>query len=165
MVGRVGRPHGVRGQVTVEVRTDSPETRFAPGAVLRTDPARPDPLVVSGVTWHADRLVLGFRGIVDRTAAEELRGTRLLIEVPDDERPEDPDEFYDHQIIGLAAHTAAGRLGVVAEVLHLPAQDVLVVRDREDREILVPFVAEIVPEVDLTAGRILIEPPAGLLDD
>jgi 16S rRNA processing protein RimM len=165
VVGRIGRPHGLRGEVTVELRTDSPEVRFAPGTVLQTEPVRPAPLVVAAAKWHAGRLLLSIEGVADRTAAEELRNVRLVVDVPDDERPEDPEEFYDHQLAGLRAVTVAGEeVGVVAEVLHLPAQDVLAIRRPDGRESLVPFVAEIVPDVDLAAGRVLLDPPPGLLD-
>ncbi len=165
VVGRIGRPHGVRGEVTVEVRTDSPEVRFAPGTVLGTDPARSGGLAVAGLHWHSGRLLLTFDGIVDRTGAESLRGLLLTAVIADDERPEDPEEFYDHQLVGLTAHTVDGDLGQVTEVLHLPAQDLLVVRTAAGREVLVPFVSEIVPDVDLAAGTLRVEPPAGLLDD
>jgi 16S rRNA processing protein RimM len=165
VVGRVGRPHGVRGVVTVEVRTDSPELRFAPGAVLGTEPSRPGGLVVAGARRHRGRLLLTFGGVGDRTAAEELRGLLLTVEVVPDERPQDPEEYYDHQLVGLLVRTATAEVGLVTEVLHLPAQDVLVVRTPAGCDVLVPFVAEIVPEVDLAAGRIRIDPPAGLLSD
>jgi 16S rRNA processing protein RimM len=165
VVGRVGKPHGLRGEVTVEVRTDSPELRFAPGTVLRTDPVLPRPLVVDGMHWHGGRLLLTFEGVEDRAGAEALRDLRLVIEVADDEVPEDPEEFYDHQLIGLAAVTVDGvEVGVVGEVLHLPSQEVLAVRTPDGREVLVPFVAEMVPRVDLAAGRLLLDPPPGLLD-
>ena len=163
VVGRIGRPHGVRGEVTVEVRTDSPEFRFAPGAVLGTEPGRAQPLVVAAARWHSGRLLLAFAGVGDRTAAEELRDLLLTVEVPADDRPEDPEEFYDHQLVGLAARTRSAELGRVADVLHLPGQDVLVIRTPEGGEVLVPFVAEFVPEVDLVAGCIRIDPPEGLL--
>jgi 16S rRNA processing protein RimM len=165
VVGRVGRPHGVRGEVTVEVRTDSPELRFVVGGSLDTDPRRAQPLVVAGVRWHSGRLLLAFRGIDDRGAAEALRGLLLTVEVVADQRPEDPEEFYDHQLVGLAARTASAELGRVAQVLHLPSQDLLVVRTPEGGEVLVPFVVEFVPEVDLAAGCIRIDPPEGLFSD
>lgn len=166
VVGRVGRAHGIRGDVAVDVRTDEPDRRFAPGARLPTDPATAGPLTVESVRWHSGRLLVTFAGVVDRTTAEALRGTLLLAEVDPGERPEDPDEFYDHQLVGLSVVTVAGRaVGQVAEVLHLPGQDLLAVRDEEDREQLVPFVAALVPEVDLDAGRILLDPPPGLLPD
>jgi 16S rRNA processing protein RimM len=167
VVGRIGRPHGVRGEVTVEVRTDSPELRFAPGTTLSTDPATARPLVVAGFHWHSGRLLLSFEGIEDRTAAEAIRNVLLVIEVDPDERPDDPDEFYDHQLIGLTVVRGAGveegvQLGVVSDVLHLPSQEVLSVRCPDGTEVLVPFVAEIVPEIDLAGGRVLVTPPPGL---
>ena len=166
VVGRIGRPHGVRGEVTVEVRTDSPELRFAPGRKLATDPPTAGPLVVESLHWHSGRLLLTFAGVEDRTAAETLRNVLLVVDVPADERPEDPEEFYDHQLVGLAAVAAdGGALGTVAEVLHLPSQELLAVKTPEGREVLVPFVAEIVPEVDLGGGRLLITPPPGLFDE
>ncbi|NHC44637.1 ribosome maturation factor RimM [Motilibacter aurantiacus] len=165
VVGRIGRAHGIRGDVLVDVRTDDPELRFAAGASLRTDPAVVGPLVVESGRVHSGRLVLRFEGVSDRTRAEQLRGTMLLVDVPADEEPEDPEEFFDHQLIGLAAVLPSGEpVGEVVDVLHLPAQDVLAVRRPDGREALVPFVTEIVPEVDVPGGRIVVDPPAGLLD-
>jgi 16S rRNA processing protein RimM len=165
VVGRIGRPHGVRGEVTVEVRTDSPDRRFLLGAVLGTDPPRPGGLVVAGLRWHSGRLLVAFDGSHDRTSAEALRGLLLTVEVAADERPEDPEEYYDHQLVGLSAWTATAEVGHVTEVLHLPSQDLLVIGTADGGQVLVPFVSEIVPEVDLTAGRIRIDPPEGLLAD
>jgi 16S rRNA processing protein RimM len=166
IVGRLGRPHGVKGEVSVEVRTDDPERRLAPGVVLRTDPASAGPLTVATGRVHGGRLMLRFEGYADRSAAERLRGVLLLTDVPADERPEDPEEFYDRQLVGLAVVTVAGDpLGELGEVLHLPGQDVLAVRRPDDSEVLVPFVHEFVPEVDLDGGRIVVDPPAGLLGE
>ena len=169
VVGRIGRPHGLRGQVSVEVRTDDPERRLAPGMTVRTDPAAAGPLTITDGRVHSGRLLLTFEGVLDRSAAELLRGVLLVADVDPAERPEDPDEFYDHQLVGLDVETVEGtRVGAVAEVLHLPGQDVLAVRraDADDTaEVLVPFVSEMVPVVDLAAGRVVIDPPPGLLDD
>lgn len=163
VVGRIGRPHGVRGEVTVEVRTDDPERRFAPGAVLATDPSSAGPLTVSSKRWHSGILLLRFEGVDDRDAAERLRNTWLVIDSADVEPPEDPDEFYDHQLIGLSVVTVEGEaVGEVTDVLH-HGQDLLVVR-HAGREVLVPFVKALVPEVDLAAGRLVIDPPRGLLN-
>jgi 16S rRNA processing protein RimM len=165
VVGRIGRPHGVRGEVTVEVRTDDPELRFAPGSVLVTDPARVGPLTVEAVRWHSGRLLLRVEGVADRTAAEGLRGVVVCAEVPDDEVPADPEEYYDHQLRGLAVVTVEGdAVGEVSDVIHLPAQDLLAIARPGGRELLVPFVSELVPEIDLGAGRAVIDPPPGLLD-
>jgi 16S rRNA processing protein RimM len=168
VVGRVGRPHGIRGELTVEVRTDDPDTRFAAGSVLATEPAARGPLTVSSSRWHSGRLLISFTGYHDRTAAEELRGTLLVMDSAELAAPDDPDEFHDYQLIGLGAWTVGGeQVGVVADVLH-HGQDLLVIRPAGRRadtgEILVPFVAAIVPEVDVAAGRLVIDPPGGLLD-
>ena len=161
-VGRIGRPHGLRGDVFVDVRTDDPERRFHAGAVFAT--AR-GPLALRSIRWHGARMVASFAEVADREAAERLRGLELLVDVPAGERPADPEEFYDHQLRGLAAHTADGVLvGRVTDVLHLPAQDTLVV-DSDGREVLVPFVAEIVTDVDLAAGRVEIADRPGLFAD
>jgi 16S rRNA processing protein RimM len=165
VVGRIGRPHGIRGEVTVEVRTDTPDLRFAPGSVLATEPARLGPLTVAAARWHSGRLLLSVAGVDDRTGAEALRGIVLSAEVPDDEVPEDPEEFFDHQLRGLAVVDTRGTaIGVVDDVVHLPGQDLISVRREGGREVLVPFVAELVPEIDVDAGRIVIDPPPGLLN-
>ncbi len=165
VVGRIGRPHGIRGEVTVEVRTDSPDVRFAPGSVLTTEPARLGPLTVAGARWHSGRLLLHVEGVTDRSGAEALRGIVLSSEVDDDDVPEDPEEFFDHQLRGLAAVTVAGdTLGVVDDVVHLPGQDLLSVRREDGREVLVPFVAEFVPDIDVDGGRIVLALPNGLLE-
>ena len=163
-VGRIGRAHGIGGEVSVDVRTDAPDLRFAAGARLTTEPERAGPLTVRQTRWHGGRLLVRFDGVVDRTDAEALRGVRLLSEVSADERPTDPDEFFDHQLVGLRVVTATGDdVGAVVAVHHLPSQDMLVI-DRHGDEVLVPFVAEIVSEVDVAQRRVVIDPPRGLLD-
>jgi 16S rRNA processing protein RimM len=165
VVGRIGKPHGIRGELTVEVRTDAPEIRFAPGSVLVTDPARVGPITVEAVRWHSGRLLLRVVGVHDRTAAEGLRGVVLTADVPDDEVPDDPEEFFDHQLRGLSVRTADGTvIGVVDDVVHLPSQDLLSVHREAGREVLVPFVAEIVTDIDVDAGTVTVELPEGLLD-
>ena len=167
VVGRISRPHGVRGEIAVDVRTDDPDLRLAAGAVLATDPAAAGPLRVTRSRWHSGRLLVSFDGVHDRDQADELRGTLLLVDSADLEDLADPDEFRDHQLIGLTVVDPAGELvGEVAHVLHY-GQDLLVIDgagDRAGREILIPFVSAIVPEVDLEARRLRIEPPPGLLD-
>nr|WP_155073872.1 ribosome maturation factor RimM [Streptomyces taklimakanensis] len=166
VVARIGRAHGIKGEVTVEVRTDEPEVRLAPGAVLATDPASVGPLTIAAGRVHSGRLLLRFEGVRDRTAAEALRNTLLIAEVDPDEAPEDPDEYYDHQLVDLDVVTRDGTaVGRVEEIAHLPYQDLLVVRRVDGGEVLIPFVAEIVPEVDLEAQRAVVDPPPGLLDD
>ena len=167
VVGRVGRPHGLRGEVTVEVRTDDPDQRFMAGSSLATVPAERGPLKVAGSRWHSGRLLVRFAGYEDRDAAEELRDTILAIDSDELEPLEDPDDFYDHDLIGLQVVTAVGDpVGAVSDVLHY-GQDMLVIEGtgtRSGAEILVPFVSAIVPEVDVAAGRLVIDPPPGLLD-
>jgi 16S rRNA processing protein RimM len=166
VVGRIGRPHGIRGEVTVEVRTDSPDARFATGSVLTTDPARLGPITVAAARWHSGRLLLSVAGVHDRTGAEGLRGAVLSAEVDDDEIPEDAEEFFDHQLRGLTvvAVGSSDLVGVVDDVVHLPGQDLLSVKRDGGREVLVPFVAEIVTDIDLDAGRVTVDLPAGLLN-
>jgi len=165
VVGRIGRAHGIRGDVAVEVRTDDPDARFAVGAELRTDPAARGPLSVMSTRWHQGRLLVRFAAVDDRTQAETLQGTLLVVDVDEAERLDDPDEFYDHQLIGLDAITTdAQPVGVVTDVLHLPAQDVLAIKRTDGVEVLVPFVSELVPSVNLDAKTVEVVARPGLLD-
>ncbi len=166
VVGRIGRAQGLRGEVTVEVRTDSPEERFVRGAVLHLDPAPrggPDEVRVAGHRWQAGRLVLSLVGVGDRAAAELLRGSLLEAEV--DVTAHDGDEFHDMALVGLRVEDRSGRtVGSVADVLHLPGQDLLVVTREGASELLVPFAAALVPVVDIPGGRLVIELPEGLAE-
>ncbi|WP_406092819.1 ribosome maturation factor RimM [Kitasatospora purpeofusca] len=165
VVGRIGRAHGIKGDVSVEVRTDEPELRLGPGAVLFTDPASAGPLTVESGKVHSGRLLLRFAGVKDRNAAEELRGTILIAEVDPEESPDDPEEYYDHQLIGLDVVLLDGTLvGELTEVVHLPYQDLLTVRKADGTDALVPFVSRIVPTIDLENQRAVIDPPVGLID-
>src|SRR2546423_792166 len=115
--------------------------------------------------YHSGRLLLSFEGVHDRDAVEALRNTMLIVEADPEESPEDPDEFYDHQLLGLAVELADGTpLGEIADLLHLPGQDVLAVKRPQAPEVLIPFVKQFVPTVDVAAGRVVVDPPAGLLD-
>ena len=167
VVGRVGRPHGIRGELNVHVHTDDPDLRFAAGSVLATEPAARGPLTVSSSRWHSGRLLVMFAGYEERSRAEDLRGTLLVMDSADVAATADPDEFHDYELVGLDVLTVAGEPdGVETDVLH-QGQDMLVIQPapgpRRD-PILVPFVAAIVPEVDVKAGRLVIDPPEGLLD-
>ncbi|CAN5774356.1 ribosome maturation factor RimM [soil metagenome] len=168
VVGRLGRAHGIRGEVSVEVRSDEPDVWFADGAVLRVragDGATAKQLTVRSSRMHTSRLLVSFTEVGTRTEAEAMRGAELVAAVDADSAPRDPDEFYDRQLVGLRVSTTAGDpVGVVTEVQHLPAQDLLVVRGA-DRTHLVPFVQALVPDVDLVAGTVRVEAPPGLLDD
>jgi 16S rRNA processing protein RimM len=162
-VGRVGRAHGIKGEVAVEVRTDEPERRFAPGSVLGAPGNRA--LTVSSFRWHQGRLLVRFDELRDRTSAEVFRGAELTVLVDPGELPGDPEEFYDRQLIGLSAQTPQGRVvGKVESLVH-GAQDLLVIRGEHDREILVPFVSELVPDVDLDAGLLVVADLPGLLEE
>ncbi len=164
VIGRIGPAHGVRGAVFVVPLTDDPDERFAAGTVLRTDPADVGPLTIASSRLHSGRLVVQFAGVTARAGAQALRGTQLMIRAADRRPLEDPDEFYDTELIGLRASTPDGReLGPVRDVFHAPATDYLIL-DVDGRERLVPFVAAIVPTVDLAAGTVLIDPPEGLFD-
>ncbi|MFC9977190.1 ribosome maturation factor RimM [Spirillospora sp. NPDC127200] len=165
VIGRIGRPHGVRGELTIDVRTDDPDLRFAEGVRLATDPVSAGPLTVERARWHSGRLLVRFAGFDDRTAAEGLRGVWLVVDPADILVSDDPDDFHDQELVGLAVVTVGGeRVGTVTEIRH-HAQDLLVIDRDSGGEALVPFVAALVPEVDVPAGRLVIDPPPGLLDD
>jgi 16S rRNA processing protein RimM len=120
---------------------------------------------VQSVRDHSRRLLVKFAEVVDRAAAQSIRGTVLIAAVEPNELPAEPGEFYDRQLIGLRATTPAGvDVGMVGSVLHLPAQDLLEIETPAGTR-LVPFVAALVPEVDLEAGRLTVADIAGLLDD
>jgi 16S rRNA processing protein RimM len=180
-VGRIGRPHGVRGDVVVGVRTDDPELRFARGSRLDTDPVGVGPLTVAGFRWHSGDLLVRFEEISDRTDAAEIGGTWLLVDSAALGALDDPDEFRDGDLVGLSVRTVDGTVvGTVTDVLH-HGQDILVVDPggavgavgavgvagvvgaRAD-QILIPFVKAIVPEVDIAGGVLVINPPEGLLN-
>lgn len=165
VVARIGRAVGIRGDLAVEVRTDEPERRLVPGALLHVAGTE-RVLRVASVRPHAHRPRVHFEGVDDRTTAEALTGSILEIDRLPGERPDDPEEFYDDSLIGLSVHAVDGApIGTVTQVIHLPAQDLLAVRATADGpEILIPFVTEIVPVVDIDAGRIVVRPPEGLLD-
>ena len=173
VVGRIGRPHGVRGELSVEPRTDEPERRFVVGTTLTTEapgggvphgPGRPTSLQVEAVRWHQDKLLVRFAEINDRNAAEAARGLVLLVDVPLGEVPEDPEEFYDHQLVGLRVETTEGQVvGELAAIRHGAAQDLLVVHRPEGGEALVPFVEALVPTVDVAGGRVVVADRPGLL--
>ncbi len=171
IVGRIGRPHGIRGEVVIGVRTDEPDFRFAVGATLQVaehdqESAGGGQLTVASARWHSGQLLVAFAGVTDRSAAAELTGSWLSVDSTQLPEIGDPDEFRDHELIGLAVRTCAGEpVGVITDVLHY-GQDLLVVRraDGQRGECLVPFVKAIVPEVDVRGGVVVIDPPPGLID-
>ena len=164
VIGRIGKPHGIHGEVTVELRTDEPERRFAPGERLVVEGSGRT-LVVAAHRWHQGRLLVRFEGLADRNDAEGARGSMLTAIVDPDELPEEEDSYYDRQLVGLRVLTADGaEAGEVTYVAHLPAQDLLEIRT-PDGDRLVPFVAALVPTVDLDAGTVTLADIDGLLDD
>ncbi len=165
VVGRLGRPHGVKGEINVEVLTDEPEKRFLKGIKLTLQNQNKELTVVSARV-HTKKLLVTFEEISDRNLAEDLKGCYLVVELDDSEIPQAGDAFYEDQLIGLTAVSQKDEvLGEVIEVIYRTAQDLLVIKTLDNREILVPFVDEIVPKVDLTQKRIVLNPPKGLFDE
>jgi 16S rRNA processing protein RimM len=166
-VGRVVKAHGITGEIVVEIRTDDPELRFAPGATLHAKgrDGRRRGYVVEAARAHGVRLLLRLAGVVDRDGAEALRGSVFVVDTADLPPITESDTYYDHQLEGLRVRTVAGEEhGRVSEVLHTAAGELLAVRRAGGGELLVPFVTAIVPSVSLTDGIVEIDPPEGLLD-
>lgn len=168
-VGRLVKAHGLKGAFKLELYTDDPDGRFVPGAVFTLQ-------VPESSTWHGKTLtvrefrwmnshaVVFFEGVDDRDAAEELIKAILWIDQDADvDAPED-DAWYDHQLVGLDVVRDGAVVGRVLRVEHFPSQDLLIVRTHTG-EVMVPFVAALVPEVNVAAGRVVITPPAGLFEE
>lgn len=163
IVGVVGRAHGIRGEVVIDVRTDEVARRFRSGGTLRTTDGRR--LTVATSRQTPGRLVVGFEQVTDRNAAEALTGAELVALVPSDEMPSGDEEYFDRQLVGLRVLDAAGaHVGDIVGVLHGPAQDLLVITVN-GTERLVPFVHALVPVVDLTAGQVQLADVSGLLSE
>lgn len=156
----LGRAHGLRGEIAAEVHTDDP-AKLAAGAVLATEPPSAGPLTVTRTRHQSGRLVLSFAEVPDRTAAEALRGVELVAEVT---ASDEEDAWYPFELQGLRVELTDGTVvGEVVGLDHLPAHDVLVVRETNGERTLVPFVRAIVPVVDVPGGRVVLDPPGGLL--
>ncbi|MBI8989194.1 MULTISPECIES: ribosome maturation factor RimM [Corynebacterium] len=163
LVGRVVKSHGIRGEVSVEVTTDEPEARFVVGEVLTgRQGGREHRLTIDSVRGHQNRLLIKFAEIADRNAADSLRGTRFF-GAPRESEPGE-EGFYDHELEGLRIVQDGEEIGEVTGVLHGPAGETLEVRLDTGKDVLIPFVHAIVPDVDLGAGTATITPPEGLLD-
>ena len=164
VVGRIGRAHGVLGEATIEIRTDLPDERFVVGTQLHTDPAMNGPLTIESARDHNGILLLKFLKINDRTAIELVRDTLLLAEVDMTQEAVHQDEYHVQQLIGCEVVLKSGvRIGHLTDVLNLPGQDLLAI-EGDRGEILIPFIAEFVPQVDLENRRIVVVPPPGLLE-
>ncbi len=201
IVGHIGKPHGIRGELLVTVRTDEPEARFVAGSVFTTQvpqdrrvgtgPARggaigaptaravnvgaaagpgvlfkvPETLTLESLRWHQGRVIAVFEGIYDRNIAEQLRGVLLCVDSAEVTPPDDPDEFHDYQLVGLTVVSVDGQaLGEVVRIDHAAASDLIVMRRAEGADVLIPFVRQIVPEVDIAGGKVVVDLPDGLLD-
>lgn len=171
LVARIGKPHGLHGEVTVQTHTDDPDRRFVPGAEFATQAVAgsgvPRVLTLRSARLHRAIWLLGFEEIPDRTGAESLRGTRLFLdaEALAQVRDEEDDGYYEDELVGLAVVGVDGK--VVGEVTGLTTgttQDLLEIRLAGGGDALIPFVEAIVPEVDLEGGRVVIDPPPGLLE-
>ena len=170
VVARIGKPHGLLGEVTVQLHTDEPERRLAVGTVIDTEAATgtgvPRALTVRSTRVHNGVWLVAFEEVPDRTGAESLRGTRLVVDSADVlPAPDEDDVFTEEQLRGLAVVDPAGTvLGSVGGLELGAAQDRLVILLPDGREAQVPFVAALVPEVDLEGGRVVVDAPPGLLD-
>ncbi len=162
-IGKVIKSHGIKGEVVVDVTTDDPEIRYAIGEVLNGRQAgKEHTLTIAAARAHQGRLLIKFKEIADRTTADSLRGTRFFA-VPL-EREEEDEGFYDHELEGLRIIHGGTDIGVVTGVMHGPAGEILEVELDTGKEVLIPFVHAIVPEVDLEEGTATITPPEGLFD-
>ncbi len=158
LVGRIGRAHGINGEATIEVRTDEPSTRFAVGSRVQTD-AHGELLITSN-RWHNGILLLGFENISDRNQIEKLRDTLMYSEVDVDAPGADEDDYHVLQLIGCEAFLDSGeKLGDVTDVINLPGQDLLAIASAAG-EVLIPFVHQLVPSVDIKNRRMTVIPPA-----
>lgn len=169
-VGRLVKAHGLKGALKLELYTDDPEGRFSPGAsftlqVPESSPWHGRSLTVREFRWMNSHPVAFFEGVDDRSAAEELVRAILWIDQDPEDAPTEDDAWYDHQLVGLDVIRDGEIVGRVVRVDHFPAQDLLIVRAPGDREVLVPFVKAIVPEVDVAGGRVIVTPPAGLFEE
>ena len=168
VVGRIAKAHGITGELVVDVRTDDPDARFAVANRLRLKNSRTGTerdVVIQSMRPHGGRLLVRLEGVADRDGAEALRGGLFVVDSAELPPIDDPDEFYDHQLGGLAVRTIDGEsVGTVTEVLHTPGGELLSVRTESGGEVLIPFVSEIVTSVSTDTGLIEIDPPEGLLD-
>lgn len=163
MIGRVVKSHGIKGEVAVEVTTDEPDIRFAVGEVLNGKQGKKEHrLTIATGRVHQGRLLIKFEEIPDRTAADSLRGTQFFAEPL--ENDDDEEGFYDHELEGLEVLQDGKKIGEITGVMHGPAGEILEVELTGGKQVLVPFVHAIVPEVDLEAGTCTITPPDGLLE-
>lgn len=161
-VAIIGTAHGIKGEVKLDVRTDDPETRLAVGNVLETDPADEGPLTVARVRKNKDITLASFVGITDRNAAEGLRGVKLIIETDEEERSFDQEAYYAHELAGCDVIVQDKKVGRVLALELGVAHDFLVIEEA-GQQILVPFVEDIVPQVDIDNKQVYLTPPGGII--
>jgi len=161
-IGRIVQPHGVRGEVSVEVLTDFPERFDTLEVVYLGSASEAEARQVKAARWHQDRVLLSFEGCEDRTAAEGLRG--LLVQIPIEEAMPLPEgEYYAYDLIGLDVVTVEGEaLGRVDDILFTGANDVYVVVGPRG-QILLPAIADVVERIDLSAGQVVVRLMDGLV--
>lgn len=163
-VARIGKPHGIRGEVTVQVLTDAPGDRFVPGTQFVVEPASAGPLTIVSARWNKDILLLAFEEIETRNEAETVRGAKLFIETEELDEDDDDEGWYEHELVGLDVRVGDKVVGKVSGLNTLPVQDLLVVTATDGKEILIPFVEQIVPEVNVGGKYIVVTPPPGLFE-
>ena len=168
-VGRLLKAHGLKGAIKLELYTDSPNERFVPAAVFELQVPEESlwfgkTITVTELRWYNQSPVLFLDGVVDRTGAESLIKAILLIDAETEKLPDEPDAWYDHQLVGLKALRDGVEVGEVVRVDHFPAQDLLIIK-AGDREVMLPFVKAIVPSVDVKAGTVTVTPPTGLFEE
>jgi 16S rRNA processing protein RimM len=168
-VGRLLKAHGLKGAIKLELYTDSPKERFKVGAVLELQVPEESPwfgkfVTVADLKWYNTHPVIFLEGIADRDAAEGLTKAILLVDHPLEASPTEPDAWYDHQLAGLKVMRDGVEIGQLIRVDHMPAQDLLIIKTA-DGEVLLPFVKDFVPRVDVAAGLIEITPPGGLFEE
>jgi len=167
-VGRLVKAHGLKGALKLELYTDSPDQRFRAGQELELQVPETSEwfgktVKVAELRFYNQSPVLFLEGIQDRSPAETLVKAILLIETDLEQLPEDPEAWYYHQLVGLTALVGEEVVGKVIRVDHLPAQDLLAI-ETSNGEVLVPFVKQIVPSVDIKKGQVVLTPPAGLFE-
>ena len=167
-VGRLVKAHGLKGALKLELYTDSPDQRFRAGQELELQVPETSEwfgktVKVAELRFYNQSPVLFLEGIQDRSQAETLVKAILLIETDLGQLPEDPEAWYDHQLVGLTALVGDEVVGKVIRLDHLPAQDLLAI-ETSNGEVLVPFVKQIVPSVDIQKGQVVLTPPSGLFE-
>ena len=168
-VGRLTKAHGLKGALKIELYTDEPDKRFVPGATFTLQVPEESPwhgknLTLAEMRWYNGTAVGFFVDVTDRTQAETLARAILWIDVDTELSPDEPDAWYDHQLVGLTVMRDGTPVGTVSRVDHFPAQDLLVVAT-DKGEVMVPFVSAIVPAVDIVAKTVTVTPPGGLFED